>query len=515
MRHEMYNADTAARIRRTLRNRFENGGVVQFVTFGYVKPPGAKHDSEMFKDPAAAPIIEEIVRRLEDGASYAEVADWLNDQGVKPGPYCDLKRWTGHMVSDFMHNAILKGVRQRNRMISRRLNQTGRHRSVKAPPSELLQRNCPHLAFIESARYDRLIRRLDERNARYRKKSAAGSVSTAGSVTKRTIWPGQHISCGICGRPYRYGGHGQTDHLMCRGAWEYTCWNGVTVDGPLGAMKMIDTIRKEIVSLPDFDPVFLELVREHLNNGQAKKASAIRDAERRIEKNTRERQHVLAAIRAAGHSPSLLEELQNLDTEGYRLSSEKDRLVELPDSAVDIPTMEVIRELATNAFREVAFDSPGFGRLVRRVVPRGIVVFPFRLCDGGRVVLRARFTLQLDNLLPECGNSELLSQNLQRSLEVDLFDPPQREAYRTRIVKMVEHEKLDQRETAFKLGIKQQTVHRSLVLHRTMIRLGLSDPYVPVLAPPEDRPKLKRHKHPRYRFLPLQPPQEFQPPLAG
>src|SRR6185437_13632678 len=67
MRHEMYNADTAKRIRRSLRNRFLQGGVVQTVVYGYFKPPGAKTDDELCKDPAAEPIIEGIVRMLEGG----------------------------------------------------------------------------------------------------------------------------------------------------------------------------------------------------------------------------------------------------------------------------------------------------------------------------------------------------------------------------------------------------------------------------------------------------------------
>lgn len=42
MRHEMYNADTSKRIRRSLRNRFENGGVLGVQVFGIIKPLGAK-----------------------------------------------------------------------------------------------------------------------------------------------------------------------------------------------------------------------------------------------------------------------------------------------------------------------------------------------------------------------------------------------------------------------------------------------------------------------------------------
>jgi len=76
MRHEMYNADTANRILRTLRNRFQQRGIVQFVIFGYIKPPGAKTDADLQKDPEVEPIYAERFRLLENGASYSEVANW-------------------------------------------------------------------------------------------------------------------------------------------------------------------------------------------------------------------------------------------------------------------------------------------------------------------------------------------------------------------------------------------------------------------------------------------------------
>ena len=42
--HEMHNAETSQRIRRTLRNRFENGGVVHTAIYGYIKRPGTTTD---------------------------------------------------------------------------------------------------------------------------------------------------------------------------------------------------------------------------------------------------------------------------------------------------------------------------------------------------------------------------------------------------------------------------------------------------------------------------------------
>lgn len=69
LRHETCNRDTSHRIRRSHRHRFENGGLLQILPYGYVKPPGATHDSQIQKDPDAVPVIAEIVRQLEEGAT--------------------------------------------------------------------------------------------------------------------------------------------------------------------------------------------------------------------------------------------------------------------------------------------------------------------------------------------------------------------------------------------------------------------------------------------------------------
>ncbi len=437
MRHEMYNADTAKRIRRSLRNRFQQGGVVQAVVYGYIKPPGAKTDAELRKDPDAEPIYSEIFRKLEDGASYSEVADWLNDQGAKPGPAVRSPRWTCSLVTQLVHNPILKGVRLRNRKMSKRVNQTGRRKSISAPAGERLERHCPHLAFIEPARYDRLIALLDQRNARFRRRGVDGIDSRKNVSKKRTVWPGQHIDCGVCGRPYVYGGHGQKEHLMCRGAHDYNCWNALTVDGPLAAHKLIAAIRAEIAALPDFDPVFVQMIQEELRQREGARGRERQELARRQAALERELQNVMAAIRQAGHSPSLLDELGRLDRQKAQVHAQQQELVAASGASrpATLPPMAEIQRMAEQAFDGLAVDSPEFGRLLLRLIPR-IVVHPHRLCDGGHPVLRARFTLRLVSFLPAAPGFERLAGVLERELVVDLFDRPQRVAYRVPVMEL-------------------------------------------------------------------------------
>ena len=142
---------------------------------------------------------------LENGASFAEVADWLNENGVSPGPYCRSAQWDGPMVGRVTRNPILKGVRERNNKMSQRVNRTGRRRSVNAPPEELPERHCSNLAFIEPGRYDRVVRLLRLRNSKYRRHTENGQDPRANISKKRTRWPGQHVYCGVCGRLYVYG----------------------------------------------------------------------------------------------------------------------------------------------------------------------------------------------------------------------------------------------------------------------------------------------------------------------
>jgi site-specific DNA recombinase len=84
--HERSNRDTSERIKRSLRNRFQQGGVCQTFPYGYIKPENAKSDADVRKAPEAEPVYDEWFSRLERGDAYAEVADWLNEKAFSLAP---------------------------------------------------------------------------------------------------------------------------------------------------------------------------------------------------------------------------------------------------------------------------------------------------------------------------------------------------------------------------------------------------------------------------------------------
>ena len=509
MRHEMYNADTSKRIRRTLRNRFEEGGVLGVQVFGIIKPLGASKDSQLSKNPSAQPIYDEMFRLLENGASYSEVADWLNDTKVELPPHARSKKWTCNLVTQLIHNPILKGLRVRNRKISKRINKTGRHKSVAAPPEELLERHCPHLAFIEPTRYDLLLKKLDEKNAKYRRKATGGIDPRKNVSKKRTIWPGQHIECGICGRLLVYGAHGQKNSLACSGALKYQCWNGTSINSEKAGKKIIAAIEKEISSLKDFDKVLLKEIEKELKNFKSSASQHKQKLKTQQESNNKRIKNIMAAIQEIGHSPSLIAELKTLEATKAQLAYELSSIRTTSTSIPKMPSIEEIKTMVLQNMQSLAKNSQEFGRLLRQLIDR-IVVLPFQHCDGGSPVLRAYFELNLASLLPHIPGMESLLSALKKSMVVDLFDMPQREAFRIEATALIASKK-NQREVAKILGITPTAVQRSQALDKKMKELGITDPYIQLNEPPPENSKIKRHKHPRYKFNPIERPDQPNP----
>ena len=296
-RHEHYNRDTAERIRRTQRNRFLTEGTMKVPILGLIKPPGVKTDDGVYWADWAPKMYEDWFELLEGGAGYWDVADWLAEwlaerqieipKSIRSG------RITGTYIAGVTHNRILKGVREHNRRKVRRVNKTGRRKSVKAPASELLTREVRHLRIIAPERYDALIDKLAKENGKFGR--------PPGSVSKKfSPWPGKHVYCGICGRRFVWGGHGQTDHLMCNGARLYKCWNGISLDAPLAIAKLRESIFRQIEALEDFDENMLDRVRAETEQSDAGRFASIRELQLDADRLQREIDNVVASIASHG-----------------------------------------------------------------------------------------------------------------------------------------------------------------------------------------------------------------------
>ena len=505
--HERSNRDTSDRIKRSHRNHFEQGRCLSLPIYGYHKKAGGKTDDDLEKVPEAEPIYKEWFQRLDDGESYSAVADWLNSINVPTGPYTRQTKWDCHMVTRGSHNVLLKGFRFRNKRKTRRNNESGRYLSEKADPKELLLRRVPHLAYFDEAYYDRVIAKVDARNAKYRRNGKGGPDPCKNRSKKRTRYPGQTVYCGICGRLYVFGGHGQTDHLMCEGAREYKCWNGITFDGPLGARSISGVSINEIEKLEDFDSVFLDKLDDHARVVDAARHGRLEAIDRDLRTVRQQIDNVMTFIRGGDGSKRVRAELHRLEEKEKEHLWRRGEEVSAPSEIIVIPSAEEVKVIGRSSFQDLSITSFEFAKRMRGLTGN-IFVYPFRYCAGSTYVLRAKFQLRLAGLLPDKRVREVLQGPLTRELKIDLFDMPQHVKFRKQVVvgrqqRDANGRKRTERDVANALGITETAAQRAASLDRLMQQQGLTDPYVLQLEPPADHAKLRRHLHPRYHFEPL------------
>ena len=495
LKNKAFCKDTARRIRRTLRHRFTNGEIVMCLQYGYIKPHPGASDEEVQKDPEAASVYEKWISMLENGATYAEVTRWLNAENVPTGNYCTKDGWTGAMVKRLTYNPILKGERHRNKKKVRR-KQNGRPECIDAPPEELLVRKVPHLAFVEPERWDRLIRQLDKRNKKYQRTKEKKNDPRSGIPKRQTRWPGQHIQCGVCGRLFVHGGHGKKDRMMCNGARDYSCWNGMTIDAAQVADAVAAEIRQLVRGLPSFDEAWAAEYESQRAQLQASQDSEMGRVVKKLADEESSLENLLEALASLGSSPSVLKKVKSCETNVQLLKDRLFKLKEAGDQNEAPPSLEEIAAVSDESFKDLAVDNEEVGRLMKSVVAE-FFVLPYQLADGGHIQPRVSFKVSLASLV-EHSDLELL----QFERVVDLAKKPKRLRYLNDVVKLVDaghkHE-----EVAEQLGIFKTEVGNAMRLCRRMAELGVDDPWVEVTQAEQVFGYFKRVRNPVFRFDPL------------
>ncbi|MDB5336470.1 MAG: Recombinase [Planctomycetaceae bacterium] len=500
--HERSNRDTSERIKRSLSNRFDLGQLMESMIFGYVVPDGATNDSQVYKDSTAEPIIIELFRRLEEGANYSEIADWLNQHNVPLGPYCKAKRWSCGIVSRFVHNRLLKGERVRNRLYAKRHNKSGRHRAVKAPAEMLRIRKCTHLAYFEPAYYDHVIAMLDARNAKYRREKPGKPDERTGVARSRTAWPGQHIRCGVCGRQMYWTKCGDRKAMICSGAQNYQCWNSLILAAQVCIAKVNECVLRELRLIPDFDRLLTDAVAQILKTAPEDRLLRRKELERQLKAAQGELDNIVEAVAKGFTGPTFLERAQSLQTQIDELNYQIGLTEKAPNENLAVPTQDEVVALLEEIFSQTLADDQDAIRLLRRLIPR-MYLLPYRCCDDKGVECRVHLTINLSPLLGVADGLPGVDQIVTRELIVDAFDPPQKVKYLEAVITQ-RSLGLTERQIAAAIGITQPAVQHTLKLARRMRELGTSEPYFPLLeVPTVGKSKFRRHLHVRFKFEPL------------
>jgi hypothetical protein len=292
---------------------------------------------------------------------------------------------------------------------------------------------------------------------------------------------------------------------MCSGSRQERCWNSIGFNGPLSAQRIVKITTSELYKLDGLADQFQELVRRAAVAGDVNVVQRWEKLSVELETLAKNKENVKAAIAAYGPGPLVKEQLDEITAKEQMLARERRGLERLKERAFDLPqSVEALRQLFEEKFARLTMSSPELGDLLRNIVPE-FYVFLVRLVDGGHLMPRAYIRLDLGGIIPDAKHVAGLPEIFCKEWTLDLFErPPQRERIRQEAVRL-EAAGTKQREIASLLeeNPKQAVVQRALALDRRMRQLGLESPYIAVTEPPEDYPKLRRHRNGRYSFSPL------------
>jgi site-specific DNA recombinase len=499
LRHSSSNKDTSLRIRRSLRGRFKPGDLPLRLIAGYEASSRSAVEKSVRKAPTAIPVVKAMFERLDSGQSLEDIAAWLNDVRFPVGPYVRKKQiWDGTLVGQYVRNPLLKGLRRQNQRMSKRVNKSGRRITVVAPETLNLEREVPHLAFVTSELYDRVIAKLQRQNVRYRRGISKAADPRNGKRRRVTRWPAQHARCGICGRNYVLGGHGQKDRMMCDGARRYQCWNAMSIDRVSFAEAVASRVRLAVENIPEFDSTWVEQLRteadiqSRVSDQELKRLSTERDKQQQRADNLGDE---IAAGRA---SETVRRKLQAAEEAVIELNLSIARLESRADRKITIPSADQVRELAKSAFVSLATESREFGDIMR-VLLDDLYVLPYRLFDGGHIQPRCVFTLNLASLPGVEIPNDVSS--LQFTELVSLTHLPQRAEFREAVIQL--------RKAGYgfdaiskQLKITDTAAKNAAAFAKAIHDRGLSDPWMPVRTAAEARDYFPRIRNSRFVFTP-------------
>lgn len=505
-----HNERTSKRIKQKSMNRFRKfGQPTGRPISGYYVPPGVKSYDDWQKQEHLAPLIQEGNRLLLETVDCFVVADYFNECGFPVGPYARRKTWDGKMVRRYFANPLLKGKPQRGAKHTVKHHGTGRRISVKNPKGPNFY-EAPHLAFFTEQEFDDLNMLLDARNNHNRRKTVNGVDPLLHRTRSQSIFPGLHARCLYCGHHYVWGANGMVQNLMCSNSREWHCWHSIGFSGPEATEKLVAEIGRQLQRLDGFAGQFAAMVQNAGSSLEGKLDEEWHNLRQEEALQKKEEANLAAAIAKVGLDELLMQKLNEVKAKRPTLLLQRHRLEQRGKKQLVLPdSTAALLGMLEEEFRQLAFDSPVFGKLMQNLVPE-FYVYAVRLCDGGHLLPRAKVRLNLGGTFPDLNLVPGMAEMLTQDLTLDLFEAPQRERIRQEAVQL--HSSGKGPKAISRMIAEKPTataVQKALALHRKMLSLGLSSPFVTLQAPPDDYSKLRRHKHARYRFEPLE---GYQPP---
>jgi DNA invertase Pin-like site-specific DNA recombinase len=496
LRHGLYIPDTRRRVRRTAIHSFHQGGMVQKVRFGYRKlsveeaasgqfgPPGLR----IAKLPECTPILCEIKDRILAGSPYAAVAEWLEAEGIQPGPYATNGRWTGKLVVETLEDPLLSGLRTFRDTICEPIYRTGKHRSRRNVEPET--EHCPSLAHLTREEHQELLAEIARRRERYPCKR--GRENHRYNIPRRrSTWPGQAVQCAVCGGLM----HVMGPHLKCQNCLprsSHACWNHVQVPVALVRDRVLEWLVTHVDEFTGLKGQLIDAAWQELERAQRLRIWRDDDLGRQIAPLEEEAKNLARAIAQGGDLEALVNESHRVDALLKELRKKQAIQASKSVDSASFDSRADVENRFPEALTLVARTSFGFADLLRTLFPK-VLVQPVQALDTCQVRPRGKLTFRP----PGAASKQAMEQDTAEPTEditivLDFFKTPEHienvppcRSYKA------EHPHHSLKRVAAAVGIGPMTVKRAMDYARRMEREGLSEPYRELHEAPEEASRWK------------------------
>jgi site-specific DNA recombinase len=486
VRHGFAATDAKKRVQRTATYAFHKGGDVRKTLFGYRKLTKEEATSGQFgpvglrlvKIAECTPIIKQMKDMAMAGDRYVAIAEWLNRQGIKPGPYSKKGRWTAKLVIDILRSRLLRGERELRKVIHQRIRRSGKHLRLKNPNPE--RKHYPELAHFSQEEHEELLAKMDAMAGQRRNRT--GEDHPLWRVPRsKGIWPS--ALDGICSACNECTYVCDDDKLKCsnsfRRSGDHRCWNHVVVNRDRIRTTVIPWLWSMLEDLPEARKAFVDAAWAEIEKLRDRQCGELTAELQQIERLEKEAERLGAAIAQGGNLATLLTMLQDAEASLAvsrarcdEIRTQSDHKLPFDRESFFMDPLATILELARISFE--------FGDLMRRVI-KELVIVPMQDLLHGQVRPRVRITVEFSRESQAGGSSD----PIVRTLTFDAFDWPQyiRLVEPLRQLKR-ERPKAKRAQIAELLGINIDVLKRTTAYIKLMEQRGVTEPFVELTSRP-------------------------------
>ncbi|MBS1984665.1 MAG: recombinase family protein [Bdellovibrionales bacterium] len=493
LHHGKDNYYTRFRIKRAHDGLWKMGAAIGPLRPGYRRyrknPDNPKSPKFDEIDPQWFQVILRAFRMVATLRPLEAVARYLTQSGLPKTSNGQTSKWTDRNVISLIRCAKYRGVEFYRQEISKKDYEIGGYNPVTNPdPTKVLKREMPHLRMVQDWLWHKANKAIDDRATPGMRPTGREHPLHGIPRDSRSLLSNIFV-CGICGSKMHAEGRNEGGY-RCSAARHGECWNKATCLRDFAHGAIVSAVSEAILAAaPDSAEILIGYIESLImDQGQ------FREEQRNLAKSRSElqkkQQRLINAIQMADSPPEFLNQvLEQLQTEDRTLQLEEQRLQAQLSESRNVPNRQQIEELFESAIRTVQLSDDAARPLLRQLLDGPIRAVPYQPFGNSNVVLKAEFSLQLVQLMPDevrlmlpdtaefTIQYEVLRQS--HSIHLSKLSKPQEHAFAALEFYDSRPEKRPTlKEIAAHLKLSERAAHLALQLGKQLRTAGLNDAFV-------------------------------------